>query len=728
MPSCVVTPCSAPFSARQTLVGLMLACLPALAQAQVGQPDSTRKDSAKVVLPEVTVTVTREAEPLSRVPAAVGVVGTSDLRRSRLTIGLDEALNDLPGVFVANRYNFSLDQRLSIRGFGARSNFGIRGVKVLLDGVPQTLPDGQSQLTNVDLGGVGRIEVLRGASSSLYGNASGGVISIQSTQAAAGPFAESVRGEGGAFGLWKASSWSSARQGPLSGTLSVSHTNFDGFRQQSTARSTQVNAGLDYALSAANTATVRFGYGDQPKAENPGALTRTEFFANPDSAAANNILRRADKAVNQEQLALSLHHRTEATTWSATVFGTLRDLKNPLAAPPPQGTGPTVGTYVTIGRQVGGARLEGERRLGSNSLSPRFSAGVDVQRMRDNRTNSLALAGVPDTLFLDQREVVTEVGPYAQLRVTPTARLLATGGVRYDAVKFSVLDHHLSDGVDNSGSRTMHAWSGHVGLSYFADEAFVPYVNVSNSFETPTTTELVNQPNSTGGFNTGLDPQRAVNYEAGVRGRTGALSYSASGFLGRIQDAIVQFREVGGRAFFANAGRLHTDGIELGVNGRATRWLGLQASYTYAHYQFAEYRIVTGAVVDTLDGNYLAGVPKAFVRLGLRVGPVQGFGLAVDHTMSSSVWADDQNTVYVNGWGKAAPGDVNGYGLGVTDLRLTWDGVWGNSRVAPFLAVNNIWDRHYVSSVTPNATFGRFFEPAPGRNLYVGLELGWAAE
>ena len=143
--------------------------------------DSTRGDTAKATtLPEISVTVTRTAEPLARVPYAVGVLGRGDLQRGQPTIGLDEALSNIPGVVVANRYNFSLDQRISIRGFGSRSNFGVRGIKILLDGVPQTLPDGQSQLTNVEFGTIGRAEVLRGASSSLYGNASGGVVSLQS--------------------------------------------------------------------------------------------------------------------------------------------------------------------------------------------------------------------------------------------------------------------------------------------------------------------------------------------------------------------------------------------------------------------------------------------------------------------------------------------------------------------------------------------------------------------
>ncbi len=182
------------------------------------QPDSALADSAKT-LPEITVTVTRTSEPLSKIPAAVSVVPKEAVRRGQATLGLDESLSNLPGVYVTNRYNFSLDQRLSIRGFGSRSNFGLRGVVVLLDGIPQTLPDGQSQLSNLDLGDIGRVEVLRGSSSSLYGNASGGVLSFTTEPPGLGPFSETVRGEGGSFGMMKVSSRTGGRSGSASGTL-----------------------------------------------------------------------------------------------------------------------------------------------------------------------------------------------------------------------------------------------------------------------------------------------------------------------------------------------------------------------------------------------------------------------------------------------------------------------------------------------------------------------------
>jgi iron complex outermembrane recepter protein len=703
------------------IVGLLgvAAVLPADGQEPVRSDTVARDTSRAQALPEVTVTVTRTEEPLQKVPYAVGVLNRTEIQRGQTTIGLDEALNNLPGVVVSNRYNFSLDQRISIRGFGSRSNFGVRGLKILLDGVPQTLPDGQSQLTNIDFADIDRAEVLRGASSSLYGNASGGVISFQSERAAPGPFAQRVRVDGGDGkrdddGFYKWQSWTSARSGNVSGTLSVSQFKADGFRQHSAAEFRQLNAGVDYAMSGSTIGRLRLNLADSPKAENPGALTLPEYTVNPDSAAGNNIRRGADKDAQQHQLSLGLRHfDASGNEYEATVFGLIRDLANPLAAPPFNGAPLTAGTYVAIDRAVGGARAGVNRRLGTGEQSPRVTAGVDLQRMRDDRQNFVSDAGRrTDVTLLDQREQVTEFGPFTQVQWSPDEQLLLSAGTRYDWVRFDLNDRFLTDG-DDSGARTMAALSGNVGVSWSFGQQLVPYLNVSTSFETPTTTELVNKPDGSGGLNSALGPQRAVNYEIGARGQPlPSISYSVALFLGRITDAIVQGPEVGGRAFFRNAGKTHNDGAEVGVSLVPVRGLTLNGAYTYARYRFTSYRLADGTV---LDGNRLPGVPEHFWRLGLRTSLPADFYIDADHTISSSILADDANTIWVDAWG-----------AGITNLRLGWDGQAGALEIAPFLGVNNLWDRRYVGSVTLNGVGGRVFEPAPRRVIYLGTEIGYA--
>jgi iron complex outermembrane recepter protein len=247
-----------------------------------------------------------------------------------------------------------------------------------------------------------------------------------------------------------------------------------------------------------------------------------------------------------------------------------------------------------------------------------------------------------------------------------------------------------------------------VGASWAFNDQFIPYVNISTSFETPTTTELVNKPDGSGGFNPELGPQRAVNYELGARGQPApGVSYSVALFLGRITDAIAQGPEVGGRAFFRNAGKTHNDGAEVGLEVSPASGLTLRGSYTYAHYRFAG---------DSLDGNRLPGVPEHFWRFGLRTSLPSGFYLDGDHTISTSVASDDLNTpaLFIPAWG-----------AGVTNVRVGWDGEVGTIQLAPFLGVNNLWDRQYIGSVTLNGVFGRVVEPAPRRVLYIGTEIGY---
>lgn len=693
-------------SAPPLLALALTFAVPALAEAQVtALPDT----ATPIEVAPITVTVTRAPEPLARIPQAVGVLDGRAVRRGQATLNIDEALTNLPGVYVANRYNFSVDQRLSVRGAGSRANFGSRGVKILLDGIPQTLPDGQSQLTNLDLATIGRVEVLRGASSALYGNAAGGVISFTSLPTAPDPVGASARYEAGSFGLTKGQVRLSGRSGAVSGAASFSRTTWDGFRQNSRFEGSSFNAALDWAASGSTSVSVRYGAGDQPEAQNPGALNAAELAANRDSAPANNLNRKATKDVVQRQLSATMKHFAGAAVYDVTAFWFSRTLDNPLAT----------NNWNLIDRLAGGFRLQGSRPLGAGDAAPRLTAGLDYQALRDDRTNYTpvpAVGPVTDTT-IQQREEVTEIGPFAQLSWTPAPKLLLTGGLRYDAVKFTVTDELLDDG-DNSGERTMSSFSGGGGVSVDLSRAFTPYANVSTGFETPTTTELAVTQAGVGGFNDSLVPQRALSFELGARGAVGnSLTWSAALFTIGIKDALVPYAESGGRSFFRNAGETRNKGYELGLAWHPMRSLTLQAAWTHADYRFSDYVAITNAGADTTDftGRRLPGVPAEFVRLGLRSTLPRGFWLDLDHTLSSELYANDANTLRVDGWG-----------AGVSNVRIGWDGTIGGMHAVPFAAAYNVWDREYVGSVTVNGFGGRVFEPSPRRNYYVGIELGWA--
>lgn len=679
----------------------------------VAQQDTTpRPEPARVTrLDPLEVRVTRGTETRRKAPVAVGIVDSTAFRGGQLQNGLDETLGRLPGVYVANRFNPSLDQRLAIRGAGARGNFGVRGIKILLDGIPQTLPDGQSQLTNVDFGLVDRAEVLIGASSALYGNAAGGVIALSSaipTEPAA-----RLRTLAGSFGTSRVAGQVSGTAGLWSGSAGVARFQSRGARQQSQTLTTQLSLGVNRIVSDRWLVKGRYYFADSPRAENAGALTRAEWLLNPDSAAANNLLRGADKSVRQHQAGLTISQADGlGNTFEATLFGLWRDLANPLATAPPGPTGPAVGTFSAIDRKAGGARFALQRRL---SERIRLSTGADFQTMRDDRLNQRARGGVStDTTVADQRETVTEIGPFVSLHVEPTDRVTVTGTTRYDRIRFRVADRYLVDGVDQSGTKTMASGSGSLGASYTFGRSAAVYGSLANAFETPTTTELVNQSNGTIGFNRDLGPQRTVTAELGFR-TGGAVAVTAALYRSSIRDALVQTRERDGRAFFENAARLVIRGLEAGATWRPAPGHAIQFVYNHTDATYQRYVLKNGVAIDTLDGRQVPGIPRHVARIigTTTVGPLTA---EWDQQIISRFFADDRNTIAIDGW-KAGVASVR------IQSRFPIRTSGGQTTITPFMAVNNLFDRRYVAAATVNGFGGRVFEPAPGRWAYVGIDL-----
>ncbi|MDZ4675235.1 MAG: TonB-dependent receptor, partial [Gemmatimonadota bacterium] len=671
----------------------------------VQTPDTLRADTTRARrLGEVTVTVTRTAESLIRVPAAVAVVERSQVRGAQATLGLDESLNAIPGVYIANRYNYSLDQRLSIRGFGSRAPFGTRGVLVVLDGIPQTTPDGQSQFTNLELGTIGQIEVLRGSASSLYGNAAGGAIILTSDLPPRDRVDTRLRLEAGSFGLLKWQAQIAGGSGRLSGSASASRTTWYGFRQNSNADVRQLNTMLRYQADPNTTITARFNAGHAPLAQNPGALTFGEYALNRDSAAANNILRGSDKDSRQVQGGISVRRLDgRGNQTEATLFAYARDVDN-YTATPTQPNAANAGTFVRVNRDVLGFRLSHGRRFGATLETPCLVAGLDAQSMADDRRNWRSVAGArTDPLLVDQREEVRQVGPFAQVLWAPDDRLSLRGGTRFDWFRFTAADRFLSDGEDNSGARDMSAWSASTGASYVVGPAFVPYLQFSTSFETPTTTELAIRPGNEGGFSSDLEPQRAVNLEAGAKGQAGTFDWSLAVYRVAIRNAIVQWQEIGGRSYFQNAGGITNWGAELGAAWTASSRVQLRGAYTWSRYRFTDYVVDRAGTVMDFDDKVLPGLPSHFARVGMTIRATPALDIDLEQTLSGSLWTDDANT---------PERKVDSWGAGVTNLRASWRVPLSRFGVAPFAGVTNLWDRRYVSSVVINGTFGRVLEPA----------------
>lgn len=666
------------------------------------------------------VSATRTPVPLATLPMAVQVVERDRISRGRPTWGLDEALASVPGVYAANRYNFSQDQRISIRGFGSRSAFAVRGIKVLVDGIPQTLPDGQGQLTNLELGEADRIEVLRGSSSALYGNAAGGVISVWTSPQIPELITEEARLVVGRFTPGRTwTKWQSTTVAPIGAgvaQLTGSRLSYEGERDHSAADSRDLNTRVRFPVGTTWSLSGVLDVGLDPRADNPGSLTAAELAANPDTAPALNVNRHAGKDVTQVQAGATLHRAlSDGGDFALTVFGLSRDLKNPITT-----------TYIGLQRVDYGVRTTVSRAMPVGSLRHRLTAGFDFQRQRDNRLNWNYLDTPGDSArrdtsrALDQVERVTEVGPFVQSALELSSRTTLTAGLRYDWVQFDVRDRLITPtNPDDSGDRMMRSLSGSIGIAVNPSDALTVYGNVGSSFETPTTTELANRPDTAGGFNTGLEPQTAWNYEVGARGRVGTrATYSIALFQADVRGELIPYEIAAPRFFYRNAGSSRHRGVELGTDLTLLDGVRLNLAWTYADYRFRRYSFTTGAQTFTLDGRELPGVPKHWLHLTLQARPTIAHGawVEVEQTYSSGYLVGDTvSTSAANArtspwWG--------------TVLRLGWEGWVGGTRWAPFLGVNNLFNHRYVSSIVINAARDRFYEPAPGRNVYLGFVLG----
>jgi iron complex outermembrane receptor protein len=433
-------------------------------------------------------------------------------------------------------------------------------------------------------------------------------------------------------------------------------------------------------------------------------LTLAEFQADPGVAAPNSLNRNAGKQLDQQQLSLGLSHHAGGLVIDGTAWSIWRDLDNPLAAPAPPPTTATEGVWIGIDRQVVGARTTVQAPLGLRTVA---SAGLDLQRMTDDRVNRRHDAGVvAGPAFLDQRERVAEFGGFAQMLVFAGRGWSLRAGGRHDRVTFEV-DDHLEPAA--GGERTMAAWSGGGAIAWRSDHVEL-WWGIGTAFETPTTTELANRPDGSTGLNRDLDPARTMSIESGIRLLVGGVAIEAVGFAGRTTDAITPIAESGGRSFFANVGETSTRGVEASLAVRPADHVRVHATLTVLRSRFGDG--ATSATGTAITDNTLPGVVPFSARLGATFarGPVV---LDLDQAWASAVWADDANTIEVPGWG-----------AGVTSAMLRVQTALGSTPLALRLGVRNLFDRAHAAGVVVNGGFGRVVEPGNGRRIVVGVEIG----
>jgi iron complex outermembrane receptor protein len=664
-------------------------------------------DAAGPALEEVVVSATRTNRTVREVPAAVSVVGREDIQLGRQQLGLDEALGRVPGLFAQNRYNFAQDLRLSIRGFGARANFGIRGLKLIADGIPATTADGQSGVDDIDLGSLDRIEVIRGPSSSLYGASSGGVINLMTEDGPERPFVEA----GVTLGEHDQQRYqlkAGGQTGRLNYLASASHLAYDGYREQSRVESTIFNSKFRYDIDSASNLTVIVNLVDSPTAEDAGAITQAQVEEDPRQAQARNVSSNAGESIEQQKLGIiydrALDDRNAITLRNYYVW---RDFQAFLP----------IGTHIPFVADDGVVEFDRffwgggiQWRLADSLFGRPFqmSAGVDADIQEDDRQRYLNEAGVKGALAFDQLEKAEAYGAYLRGEIGLADSVRLSLGIRWDTVDLSVDDRYL-DNADQSADLDFDELSPSVGLVWDLGENWSAYANYATAFETPTFTELAVPARdldvSLGGF-ANVSAQEAQSFEVGLRGGLldGALYVEAAAFTMEVDDEITSVSNIGNRSFFANA---DTDrrGIETFATLALEGGLELSLAYTYSDFEFDRFEDN-----EDFEGNALPGLPDHQLFAEIKYRHSSGVYAVADVLHVSKLYVNNANS----GTSEAST---------VANLRVGASLALGPWQLDPFLGVNNLFDENYISNVRINGFGGRLFEPAPKRNIYGGVAV-----
>ncbi len=673
-------------------------------------------------LERVVVTATRTERSQLDVPASTDVVDRDEVRDTNLRVNLSESLVRVPGMVVLNRQNYAQDLQISVRGFGARSTFGVRGIRLYADGIPATMPDGQGQVSHFALNAVDRIEVLRGPFSALYGNSSGGVISMTTrleSGANAGPNAVEVSAAVGSYDTWRGGINISGGSAPYAYAVDASRFSTDGYRDYSQARRDVVNlraAALDTPLGSLR---ITLNALDIPDAEDPLGLTRAQWQDNPRQASPQALQFRTRKSTDQQQLGAQLTgDLTERWSYQAAAWGGRRAVTQFQAIPVAVQTPPNhPGGVIDFDRTYGGVDARVQFALDWLTLT----LGANVERLDEDRrgyenfTLQPALTlGTLGRLRRDENNVVESRDVYAQLesRIGTGWRLHA--GVRASEVEFRGEDHFLANG-DDSGRARYDSINPTVGVVYRASQSSSVYASYGRGFETPTLNELAYRPDGSAGFNTSLEPARSNNYEVGAKAvASPTLRGTFAAFYIDTKDDIVVRTNAGGRSTFANAGATRRRGIEASVGWEPTSALSFYASAAAIRAEFAEPFLTctaapcTQPTVLVAAGNRLPGVPSytAYAEAKYRLRDID---FIFEGHAQSELRVDDRNTDAAPGYATLNAAIARTFSVGASSLRA-------------FIRVDNLLNARTIGSVIVNEANGRYFEPAPGRTWLAGLD------
>lgn len=666
----------------------------------------------------IVISATRIPEPSLDLPAAVSSLSRAVIQDGELKVNLSESLAAIPGVSAQNRQNYAQDLQVSIRGFGARSSFGTRGIRLYADGIPGTMPDGQGQFSQFDLGSADHIEILRGPFSVLYGNASGGVISIVTED---GPPGLAVEGtaDAGAFGLERDSLKVAGDTGRVNYVVDAAHFATDGYRDHSGAERNTGNAKLKLSLGHDTMLTLVANAIETPAVQDPLGLTGTQLAADPTQAGTNAVLYNTRKTLSQEQAGAILDGALGDTDhYALTLYDGARHTEQfqaILKSSEALATNP--GGVVDLNRRFYGidAHLTDTRTVWGGPLW--ITAGASRDTLAEDRRGFLNFSanalGVLGALRSHTDNHASDLDPYLQAEWRPTERWHAFGGLRDNEV--TITSHNELNATSPDSTLHYRATTPVGGLSYRLQPNLDVYTAMGRGFETPTLNDLAYRSTngSIPGLNSGLQPAVSDNYELGLKMASDRVRADVAAFYIKTHDELAVEQNAGGRSVYENIGDTARRGAELAVDTRVSRTVQSHLAYTYLHAVTEEsYRSCFGVPclpVVIPAGNRIPAVPQQTLYANLEWRPDDGKVTLVAETIGrSSMFADDRN--------RAA---VAGYWISAIRGTLSQDTPrWAFTET---LRIDNLWDRRYVGSVILNDANSRFFEPEPGRAAYLLL-------
>lgn len=601
---------------------------------------------------------------------------------------MDELTFSLPGVSIQNRENYALGERMTIRGLGWRSPFGVRGVQVLLDDLPLTVADGQTIMNMIDPAMVRKIELLRGPSATFWGNSSGGVLHLSTTPDRDSPLFQ-YRGYAGSFETLKQELRFNYTSGQTRLYGYTTYFNTDGYRDHSAARLFRGSLGVEQTLTGDSRIKFNANYTSMPRAQHPGALTDQMLAESPQAARENFVNTSAGKQFDQAMAGASYLQNFESGIMELSLHGTYRDIHNPL----PFG-------YIGLERYAGGTR----GTYTFNQLPFDLDTGFEFKLQQDDRFETDNINGERgDQISVEQTELVTNQAIFLRSSYPLSQSLTISAGLRADRIRFEGED---GLGDDLEGERDFFALNPSAGLIYrFGSSQW--FANFSTSFESPTTTELVNRPEGGNGFNQNVDPERAISFETGLRGLYRDLNaeYDITVYRMQVRDLLLGFQtETDGPVFFRNEGKTDHYGIEASVRFSTNPLYSLELMANVLRAVFNE---------EEFDGNDLPGVPtfRSGAIFTIRPGS-QIFTL--DAQFTDSYAADRENNNRTDSYF-------------VTDVRWAASPIPIGDRasIRPFINLMNVFDKRYATSVNIDAFGGFFYEPGTSRSFNAGLQINF---